>query len=320
MQAMIITAFGGPEVFQEREMPTPVPNATEVLVRIHATSINPVDYKIRAAGSWAGVTPPAIIGYDVAGVVEVVGAGVTAFKPGDEVFYTSQIFGKQGTYAAYHVVDESIITFKPRNLSFAEAASLPLAGCTAWDAIEFMKICPGHTVLIHAAAGGVGSLAVQIAKASGARVIGTCRASNRDLVESLGVDCVIDYRAEDFSKAVLRETEGVGVDAVYDTVGGDTMARSIEAIKPHGRMVSIVNTTGNLNGAYGKNLSLYLGFLERARAKMDVLRVMVERNQLRPVIDSILPLNQVAEGHRRLEEGGVRGKIVLNVTDSAGSA
>lgn len=318
MKAMIIITFGGPEVFQEREMPTPAPNATEVLVRVHATSINPVDYKIRTAGSWAGVTPPAIIGYDVAGVIEAIGAGVKAFKPGDEVFYTPQIFGQQGSYAEYHVVDESIITFKPHNLSFTEAASLPLAGCTAWDAIEFMKIRPGFTVLIHAAAGGVGSLAVQIAKASGAWVIGTCRASNRDLVQSLGVDIVIDYRAEDFVKAVLRETNGTGVDAVYDTVGGETLARSIEVTKPYGRMVSIVNTKGDLNRAYSKNLSMNFGFMERARHKMEALRIMVERQQLRPVIDSVLSLNQVAEGHQQIERGGVRGKIVLNVTDSTG--
>jgi NADPH:quinone reductase-like Zn-dependent oxidoreductase len=315
MKAMIITAFGGPEVFQESEWPKPEPKATEVLVRVYATSINPVDYKIRTAGSWAGVKPPAIIGYDVAGVVEAVGVEVKAFKPGDEVFYTPLIFGGQGSYAEYHVADETIVTFKPRNLSFVEAASLPLAGCTAWDAMQFMRIYPGHTVLIHAAAGGVGSLAVQIAKASGARVIGTCRAANQDLVRSLGTDVVIDYRTEDFVKAVLRETDGQGVEAVYDTVGGDTLSRSIEVTKPYGRMVSIVNTTGDLNGAYLKNLSLYFGFMDRARHKMEALRLMAERAQIRPVIDTVLALNQVAEGHRRIEKGGVRGKIVLTVKD-----
>jgi NADPH2:quinone reductase len=315
VKAMIITAFGGPEVFQESDVPKPDPKATEVLVRVHATSINPVDYKICTDGSWAGVRPPAIIGYDVAGVIEAVGVGVKSFKPGDKVFYTPPIFGGQGSYAEYHVADESIVAFKPQNLSFTEAASLPLVGCTAWDAIEFMQIRPGHTVLIHAAAGGVGSVAVQIAKAAGARVIGTCRAENRDLAKSIGADIVIDYRAEDFVKAVMRETDGEGVEAVYDTVGGDTLSRSIQVTQPHGRMVSIANTTGDLNGAYRKNISLYFCFMERARRKLEALRVMAERKQLRPVIDSVLPLNQVAEGHRRIEKGGVRGKIVLKVTD-----
>jgi len=131
MKAMVITDFGGPEVFQEREVPKPEPQLNDVLVRVYAASINPVDYKIRCDGSWAGIKPPAIIGYDAAGVVEAVGAGVKAFKPGDEVFYTPVIFGRPGTYAEYNVADESIVAFKPRNLSFLEAASLPLAGCTA---------------------------------------------------------------------------------------------------------------------------------------------------------------------------------------------
>jgi NADPH2:quinone reductase len=313
MKAMIMTDFGGPQVFEERDWPQPQPGATEILVRVHATSVNPVDYKIRQAGSWAGVTPPALIGYDVAGVVEAVGAGVKLFKVGDEVFYSPLIFGGQGSYAEYHAADESIVALKPGNLSFTEAASLPLAGCTAWDAIAFMQLRPGHTVLIHAAAGGVGSLAVQIAKAAGARVLGTCRAANQPLVRSLGADVVIDYRSEDFVKAVLRETDGRGVDAVYDTVGGDTLARSIEATRPHGRLASIVDTRGDLNGAYARNLSLYFGFMERSRAKMDILRVLAERRQLRPVIDSVMPLKQVAEAHRRLEAGGVSGKIVLQV-------
>ncbi|MCP5420062.1 MAG: zinc-dependent alcohol dehydrogenase family protein [Gammaproteobacteria bacterium] len=313
MKAMIITDFGGPEVFAECDWPKPQPGVTEILVRVHATSVNPVDYKIRSAGSWAGVTPPAVIGYDVAGVVEAVGAGVKRFKIGDEVFYSPLIFGGQGSYAEYHVADESIVTFKPSNLSFTEAASLPLAGCTAWDAIAFMQLGPGQTVLIHAAAGGVGSLAVQIAKASGARVLGTCRAANQPMVRSLGADVVIDYRTEDFVEAALRETEGRGVDAVYDTVGGDTLARSIQAVRPHGKLASIVDTSGDLNGAYGKNLRLYFGFMERSGEKMEILRVLAERRQLRPVIDSLMPLNQVANAHRRLEAGGVSGKIVLQI-------
>jgi len=315
MRAMVITAFGGPEVFQATEVPKPEPKPTEVLVRVHAASINPVDYKIRAAGSWAGIVPPAIIGYDAAGVVQAVGACVTAFKPGDEVFYTPAIFGRQGSYAEYNVTDESIVALKPKNLSFVEAASLPLAGCTALDAVEYMRIRPGHTVLIHAAAGGVGSMAVQMARASGARVIGTCRASNVEWVKSIGVDVAIDYRAEDFVQAVMRETSGQGVEAVYDTVGGDTLARSIAVVKPFGRMISIANTTGDLNGAYRKNISIYFCFMERARHKLEALRVMAERGQLFPVIDSVLPLSQVAEGHRRIEAGGVRGKLVLKVVE-----
>ena len=315
MKAMIITAFGGPEVFQASDWPKPVPQATEVLVRVHAAALNAVDYKIRKAGSWAGVKPPAILGYDAAGVVEAVGECVKAFKPGDAVFYSPSIWVGQGSYAEYQVSDESIVALKPKNLSFVEAASLPLAGMTAFDAMEFFQLRPGSTVLVHAAAGGVGSLAIQMAKAAGARVLVTCGEGNQDLVKALGAEVPCDYRTEDFVTAVLRETGGEGVDAVYDTVGGDILARSIGVIKPYGRAMSCVGTTGDLNGAYGRNVLLRFGFMERARHKLDVLRVMAEREQLHPVIDSVIPLSEVAQGHRRLEAGGVRGKIVLQVAD-----
>jgi NADPH:quinone reductase len=315
MKAMIITAFGGPEVFQAGDWPKPQPGATELLVRIHAVALNPVDYKIREAGAWARVKPPAILGYDAAGVVEAVGASVKAFKPGDAVFYSPDIWGVPGACAEYHVVDESIVAHKPKSLTFDEAAALPLAGMTAWDAMGFLQLRPGLTVLIHGAAGGVGSLAVQMAKASGARVLGTCRAENRDLVRSLGVEVAIDYRAGDVAQAVLRETNGEGVDAVYDTVGNDTMARSIEALKPYGRAMTCVGITGELHGALFKNVLVRYGFMDRARHKLDTLSLLVARGQLRPVIDSIMPLAEVAEGHRRLQAGGLRGKIVLHVAD-----
>ena len=315
MKAMIINTFGGPEVFQAGDWPKPVPKETEVLVRVHAAALNAVDYKIRRAGSWARVTPPAILGYDAAGVVEAVGPCVKAFKPGDAVFYSPTIWGVPGACAEYHVAEEAIVALKPQNLSFIEAAALPLAGMTALDAMGFLKPQPGSTVLVHAAAGGVGSLAVQMAKAAGARVIGTCRAENQELVKALGVDVAIDYRAENFVTAVLRETRGEGVDGVYDTVGGNMLATSIDVIKPYGRAVTCVGSTGDLSGANIRNISIYFGFMERTRPKLDILRVLAERHQLRPVIDSVIPLSQVAEGHRRLEAGGVRGKIVLQVVE-----
>jgi NADPH2:quinone reductase len=315
MKTMIITAFGGPEVFKISDWPKPVPKANEVLVRVHAAALNAVDYKIRKNGKWAGVNPPAILGYDAAGVVEAVGVDVKAFKPGDEVYYSPSIWGGQGSYAEYQVSDESIVALKPNNLNFIEAAALPLAGMTALDAIEFLKPHPGYSLLVHAATGGVGSLAVQMAKASGARVFGTCRSANLELAKSLGVDVAIDYQAEDFAIAVLRETGGEGVDGVYDTVGGNILACSIEALKPYGKAVCCVNSTSDLSAANSKNLTIYFGFMERARSKLDMIRSLVERNLIKPVIDSVIPLSDVASGHRRLEAGGVRGKIVLQVVE-----
>ncbi|MEJ2634542.1 MAG: alcohol dehydrogenase catalytic domain-containing protein, partial [Calditrichia bacterium] len=189
MKAMVITGFGGPEVFKKTDLEKPVPGPNELLVKVYATSVNPVDYKIRKAGSWAGLELPAVIGYDASGVVEEIGPGVQDFRPGDEVFYTPEIFGKPGTYAEYHVVDEAIVARKPSNLTHEEAAGIPLAGGTAWDALMTRGLLmAGETVLIHGGSGGVGSLAVQIAKAAGAYVYTTCGDYSKDLVRKLGAD------------------------------------------------------------------------------------------------------------------------------------
>jgi NADPH2:quinone reductase len=310
---MIITAFGGPEVFQASDWPVPVPQATEILVRVHAAALNAVDYKIRLDGTWAGVKPPAVLGYDAAGVVEAVGVGVKAFKPGDEVFYSPSVWGGQGSYAEYQVSDESIVALKPRNLSFVEAAGLPLAGMTAWDAMQFLKPQPGSTLLVHAAAVEWDRWRFKWRKRLG-RSAGTRRSKIRN-GQGFGVDVAIDYRAEDFVTAVLRETGGEGVDGVYDTVGGNILACSIDVIKHYGRAVSCVKSTGDFSAANIRNITVYFGFMERARSKLDAIRILVERHQLKPVIDSVLPLSEVAAGHRRLEAGGVRGKIVLQVAD-----
>lgn len=314
MKAMVITGFGGAEVFEERELPKPEPGIGELLVKIHAAAINPVDFKIRMNGTWAGVTPPAIIGYDASGVVEKCGPGVKDFKPGDEVFYTPLIEKGHGTYAEYAVVHEDITALKPKNMSFAQAAGVPLAGCTALDAIvNLAKVKPGETVLIHAGAGGVGSYALQLAKISGAIVATTCSPKNVDLVRSLGADIAIDYRKEDFAKAFFRETGGELADVVFDTAGGDTTARSIEITKKFGRIVSIVSISGNLNPGHRKNIVLYLLFMERAKHKIEMMRTLAEEGKITTIVDSVFPLNQVAEAHRKIEKGGVRGKIILQV-------
>jgi NADPH2:quinone reductase len=318
MKAMLITAFGGPEVFRAADLPVPVPGPGQLLVRLLATSVNPVDYKIRHAGAWAQVKPPAVIGYDAAGLVEAVGPGVSGIQPGAKVFYTPHVFGRAGTYAELQVVEADIVVPKPENLTFLEAASLPLAGGTAWDlVVRLCAVRPGDTVLVHAGAGGVGSLAVQLARASGARVLATASERNAQLVMSLGADVVIDYRSEDFAAAALRETGGQGVEVAIDTVGGDTLARSIACMRPSGRMAGCVSCTADLSAALGKNLSLHFEFLERARFKMEALRTLAERRLLVPVIDSVMPLEAVAEAHRRIEAGGMRGKIVLEIDPRA---
>mgnify|MGYP001129730570 CR=1 FL=1 len=314
MKAMVITDFGGPEVFEERTMPEPILGPTAVLVKVHATSINPVDTKIRQAGSWAGVEPPAIIGYDVSGVVEAVGDAVEDFDVGDEVFYTPEIFVGQGSYAEYHLADASIVAPKPPSLSHAEAASLPLVGGIAWDSLVVAGgLQVGETALIHGV-GGVGSLAVQIAKASGARVMAVCNGHMVERAKELGADVAIDYESEDFAE-VVSEVTGDGVDLVLDTVGGDVLDQSIAVTREFGMLVGIVSTAVNLRKAGTKNLVIQKLFLQRARYKLLALHLLVERGQLEPVIDTVMPLAEVAEAHRRLEEGGVEGKIVLQVHD-----
>jgi NADPH:quinone reductase-like Zn-dependent oxidoreductase len=313
MKAMVITDFGGPEVFEERDVPKPPPGPNEVLVKVHATSVNPVDYKIRQAGSWAGVSPPAIIGYDVSGVVAEVGDAVQDFQPGDEVFYTPEVFGGQGSYAEYHVADAAIVAPKPPSLSHAEAASLPLAGGMAWDALlEVGGLQLGQVVLIHGA-GGVGSLAIQMARASGAVVFAVCSDTMVDRAQDLGADVAIDYKSENFVDVVQTKVGEAGIELVLDTVGGDALERSIEVMKDFGTMVGIVGTAIDLRAAYQKNLALQTMFLQRARYKLIELHALVESGKLEPVIDTVMPLNEIAEAHRRLEGGGVKGKIVLEI-------
>lgn len=314
MKAMLIRDFGGPDVFYAGEVERPQPGPHDVLVKVYATSVNPVDYKIRQAGASIGIKPPTVIGYDVSGVVEEIGAEVRDFKVGDEVYYTPEIPGILGSYAEYHIANEAIVSRKPANLSHTEAASLPLAGGTAWDAlITRTKLQPGETVLIHGGTGGVGSLAIQIAKAAGAYVYTTCSGSNADFARKLGADRVIDYKTEDFVEIIQKETQSVGVDVAFDAFGGDLFSRSIQVVKPHGRIVGIVSTTGDLNGAFYKNITIHFLFLQRARYKLDALRNLIERGLVKPVVDSVMPITQIADAHSRLEHGGVKGKIVLDV-------
>lgn len=314
MKAIVIKSFGGPEALELADMPKPTPGPGQVLVRVVSASVNPVDFKIRNNGRWANVPMPAILGYDASGVVEAVGAGVTHLAPGDEVFYSARIFGRQGTYAEYHVEDAEIVWKKPAHLSFDEAAALPLAGITAYDTIvTFFQTNLGDTVLVHAGAGGVGHFAVQLAHAAGARVIATGRKENEALIKGLGATDVIDYRTQKFEDAVLSLTDGKGVDAAFDTVGGDTITRSIQIVRPYGKLATVVSIQGDVNGMQARNQQLYFGFMERTEAKIRTLALLAERRQIHPLIDSVFPLERVADAHRKIEGGGTKGKIIIHI-------
>lgn len=315
MRAMVLPQFGGPELFELREVERPEPGPGEILVRIIAASVNPVDAKIRADGSWAQLVPPIITGYDAAGVVEKLGAGVVDFRPGDDVYFTAEIFSNRfGTYAEYTVVDSAIVARKPANLSFIEASAIPLAGGTAWEAmIRRINVRPGETVLIHGGAGGVGSFAVQFAKAAGARVIATGGPTNQETLRHLGADVTVNYHTDDATAVALADTKGSGVDAAFDIEGENLLARCLRGIRPFGRAAVILAPEGDLSLLFQKNITLHGVFLTRERRRLEEMRPLFERGQVRPLIDAVLPLTEARKAHERLEKRHSRGKIVLRV-------
>jgi len=315
---MVIPEFGGPDVFEERDVERPEPGPGEVLVRVFASSTNPIDTIFRADGSFAGLEPPVILGADVSGVIEEVGAGVTGLAAGDEVYYTPEIFGpgSNRAYAEYHDVAAGIVAKKPASLSHEEAAAVPLARGTAYEAImRRLAVQVGETVLIHGGAGGVGSFAVQIAKASGARVLATAGTVNQEALEALGADVAIDYTSEDPIEISLDDTGGSGVDAVFDTAGGDLVARSIPVTRLFGRLASPISLQGDLTPAYQRNQTIHGIYLTRERERLDDMARLIERGQMRPLVDQVLPLNEVARAYERLDSGHGRGKVALRVAE-----
>lgn len=325
MKAIVLKSFGGPEAFELCDVPKPVPRAGQVLVRVHATSINPLDYQVRRGDYPDLVQPPTITGHDVSGVVEEVGPSVTNFSPGDEVWYTPQIFAGPGSYAEYHVAAESIVGMKPASLSHLEAASLTLVGGTAWESlIVRAALRVGESVLVHGGAGGVGHVAIQLAKAAGARVFTTVREANCEFARSLGADVIIDYQKEDYVDAILRETGGRGVDVVLDTIGGNTLSRSPDTLAQLGRVVTIVDTAQpqNVLQAWGKNASYHFVFTRQNRGKLDELSAVIERGQLRPHVGAVYSLADIPLAHARLESpnNGVQGKIAVAVDRRLGES
>ncbi len=291
--------------------------ANEMLVRVKAAGVNPIDYKIRKNGLFkAGAGT--VLGFDIAGVVEKVGAGVRDFVAGDAVYYSPE-FSTSGGYAEFQVVDAGIVAHKPASLSFVEAAAVPVAGMTAWDGVMTRgAVKLGETVLVSAANGGVGSIAVQLAKAAGAWVFATCSTRSMDFVKGAPIapHRVLNYQTEDWAEAVGRdvgERRLGGLDMVFDCAGGDVVSRSIGLMRPLGRIVTIVNPSGKLDEAYRKNVAIHYEFLQRKRETLERLTTVIERGQLKVPIDSVMGLEEAGAAQRKLEAGGVRGKIVLEV-------
>jgi NADPH:quinone reductase-like Zn-dependent oxidoreductase len=313
MRAVRFHDFGEPAVLRLEQVERPAPGSGEVLVRVHAAGVNPVDCKIRG-GAIPSLAPelPRIPGFDVAGVVAAVGDGVQRLKVGDAVFgYLSLRRG--GGYAEYVVAPEGELAPMPRTLGFVEAAAVPLAALTAWQAlVETAGLSEGQAVLVHAGAGGVGHFAVQIAKARGATVVATASEGNHAFLRELGADRVIDYRTQRFEELVSE------VDVVLDPIGGDTLERSYGVLKRGGFLVSIVGAPPaeelaehGLRGA---------GILVRPDAKgLAELAELIDLGALRPEVSLTLPLAEAAQAHARSETGHTRGKIVLVVVPDEGT-
>jgi NADPH2:quinone reductase len=314
-RAMVTPRFGGPNEFTLEDIDIPDPGPGQLLVRVVASGTNPIDAKLRADGTWAKLSPPVVFGYDVSGVVEKIGSCVTDFVPGDEVYYTPEILGNsRGSYAELNLVQTAIVARKPKNLDHYAAAAVPLAGGTAWEGImRRLQLRLGETVLIHGGAGGVGSFAVQLAKAAGALVLASASTANLQTLRNLGVDNPVDYQKEDPIETALQLTDGRGVDAVFDTVGKDLVSRSLRAIRPFGRIACSLPPGGDLTPLNGKNVTLHGITLTRERQRLEELRAVIEQGKVRPLIDAVLPLEDVAKAHQRLDSGHGRGKIVLRV-------
>lgn len=319
MKAIVMSAVGGPEVLQLAELPTPAPGPNQILVRVHAAGVNPIDYKLRQTGA-LGFGPGKVLGFDAAGTVAETGPGVADFQPGDRVFYSPD-FSLPGAYAQFNLVHAHLVAPMPANLSFEQAAVIPLAGMTAWDGL-FTRggLALGQTALITAANGGVGSIALQLAKAAGAFVLATCSTRTAAFVQSIptacgqGPDRLLNYQTDNWPELIKTQCPQ-GLDLVYDCAGQDVVSRCIPLMKPLGRIVTIVNPSGKLDEGYRRNVALHFEFLQRRRSTLDLLKTLLERGHIVPLLDSVLPLERAAEAHRRLEAGGVKGKIVLRIGD-----
>lgn len=309
MRAISQDVLGGPEVLKEVQLPRPEPRTNEVLVRVRAAGVNPTDWKHRASGGFLG-EPPFVLGWDVSGVVEAVGIGVARFKPGDEVFgMLSYPFG-HGSHAEYVTGPARWFAHKPASIDHVQAGALPLVSLTAWQAlVEYADVQPGQRVLIHAAAGGVGHVAAQIAKARGAHVIGTASAGKHDFLREIGVDEAIDYRETEFTEAVKD------VDVVLDTIGGETSTGSLRVLRPGGIVVSIlpVGPKDFEEEAERLGVRALRMLVDASHSGLKAIAELVGAGKLRPAIAGTFPLADAAEAHRLGDTGRTTGKLVLTV-------
>jgi NADPH:quinone reductase-like Zn-dependent oxidoreductase len=315
MKAMAIDQFGGPGQLRLVDRPVPVPADDEVLVELQYTSVNPVDWKIRE-GYLKEFLPhrfPLIPGWDAAGIVRKVGRGVTAYKGGEKVYaYARKPAVQWGTYAEYVTVAADVAAPMPANVSFAQAAAIPLTALTAWQALfDFARLKSGQTVLIHGGAGGVGGMAIQLARHAGARVLTTASARNHEYVRGLGAHQPIDYTAGNFVD-VLRKHEPGGADVVLDTVGGAVLRESLRAVKRGGTLVSVVDEP-NAAAAGAEDVRTGYVFVSPSGTQLREITALIEQGVLRPPRIEEMRLEQAPAAQERSRGRHIAGKIVLKI-------
>jgi NADPH2:quinone reductase len=315
MRAMAITEFGGADKLRLMELPLPEPGPGEIRIHIKAAGVNPVDWKIRE-GLLKGRLPhafPLIPGWDAAGIVDKVGPGASRFAVGDEVYaYCRKPVIQGGTYAEYVTVPHASGALKPKNMSFEEAATVPLAALTAWQCLfDAAKLQQNETVLVHAAAGGVGSFAVQLARDRGARILGTAGLRNHPYLAALGCDVPIDYASGDIWATVRQKAPG-HVDVVLDCVGGGALKASVDVLAKGGRMVSIVDP-GEVEKLKQKGVEAHYVFVSPNQDELAMLTRMIEDGRLRTHISERFPLEEAAEAQALSKGGHTQGKIVLTI-------
>lgn len=311
MKAVVVHQYGGPEVLKLEQVPLPEPKEDEIRVRVVAAGVNPVDALIRSGvfAKFFHSKLPLVPGYDIAGTVDRVGAKITKFKVGDAV-YAYLGLKEGGGYAEYAVATEKEAAAKPKTLNFIEAAAVPVVGLTAWQAlIDTAKLSAGQTVLIHGGSGGVGSFAIQIAKAKGAKVIATASSQNQDLLKQLGADVAIDYTKTKFEE-VAKD-----VDVVLDSVGKDTLARSYGVLKKGGTIVSLVAQPSAVeleaHGIHGSALNVQPNAGELAE-----LGKLIDERKIKVVVSQVLLLADAGKAQAQAQTGHTRGKIVLSLADN----
>jgi NADPH:quinone reductase-like Zn-dependent oxidoreductase len=308
MKAVVAHEYGAPEVLKFEEVPRPEPKEDEALVRVIASGVNPAD-PLTLSGKYArefGTHLPLIPGYDIAGIVEKTGANVTKLKAGDAV-YGYPTFG--GGWADYVIVKEWEVAAKPKSLNFVEAAAVPMGALTAWQAlVDVAKLQPGQTILIHGGSGGVGSFAIQIAKARGARVIATASTANQDLLKQLGADVAVDYTKTKF------EDVAKDVDAVLDPVGKDTLARSYGVVKKGGIVMSLVARPDpaelKKRGIRGAGISVHPDAED-----LTEIAHLIDAGKIKPIVTKVLPLGEAIAAQQQAATHHTRGKIVLRIAD-----